>query len=105
MSIGLAGALLVFTGVWHATEWLMDGRRPDTMRLIPVGFVYALLGCLLVMGVGGVITQIVALILVIAGGSVAFLRRDQFDVRKWVIWSFVVVDVIIALALLSAVLF
>ena len=37
MFAGIAAALLVFTGIWHATEFLMDGRRQDTVRLIPVG--------------------------------------------------------------------
>ena len=30
MYAGIAGGLLVFTGIWHATEWMMDGRRRDT---------------------------------------------------------------------------
>ena len=39
MWAGLAGGLLVFTGIWHATEFLMGGRTADTRRLIPVGIV------------------------------------------------------------------
>jgi hypothetical protein len=34
MYAGIAGGLLVFTGIWHATEWMMDGRRRDTWALV-----------------------------------------------------------------------
>lgn len=104
MFVGIAGALLVFTGIWHATEWLMDGRRNDTVLLIPIGIIYALLGGLLVMGTGGMITQIVALIIVATGGTVAFLRRDQFDIRKWVMSAFIGIDVVIVVALVIGLL-
>ncbi len=102
MYAGIAGGLLVFTGLWHASEWMMDGRRRDTWRLVPVGLVYLLLGCLLVMGSGGMITQIVALVLTAAGASLAFTRRNQFEIRKWVTWTFIIVNVIIILCLIAA---
>lgn len=104
MYAGIAGGLLVFTGIWHATEWMMDGRRRDTWALVPFGLVYLLLGCLVVTGRGGMIVQLVALAAAALGGSIAFLRRDQFEIRKWVTWVFVIVDVIIVLALLAALL-
>lgn len=104
MYAGIAGALLVFTGIWHATEWMMDGRRRDTWALVPFGFIYLILGCLIVGSVGGAITQIVALIAVAFGGSVAFMRRAQFDIRKWVTWSFIIIDLIILVALLLTLL-
>ncbi|WP_136442612.1 hypothetical protein [Pacificoceanicola onchidii] len=104
MYTGLAGALLVFTGVWHATEWLMDGRRRDTMALVPVGLVYLVQGYLLVTATGGVLTQGLTLMAVATGGSVAFLRRDQFDIRRWVTWTFIVIDGVIVLALLAGLL-
>lgn len=104
MFVGVSGALLVFTGFWHATEWMMDGRRRDTWALVPVGIVYLVLGYLLVMGSGGMIVQIVALVLVAIGGSIAFLRRDVFEIRKWVTWTFIIIDVIIVLALIAALL-
>ncbi|MEX3015481.1 hypothetical protein [Gymnodinialimonas hymeniacidonis] len=104
MFAGIAGGLLVFTGIWHATEWMMDGRRPDTWRLVPVGLVYLLLGCLLVLGTGGMITQIIALLAAGMGGTIAFLNRDRFSIRKWVTWAFILVDVVIVLALVAALL-
>jgi len=104
MYAGIAGGLLVFTGVWHATEWMMDGRRRDTWALVPFGIVYIVLGYLLVMLIGGTATQIVALIVVAAGGSIAFIRRNQFDIRKWVTWTFIIVDVVIVLALALAII-
>jgi hypothetical protein len=104
MYAGIAGGLLVFTGIWHATEWLMDGRRRDTWALVPFGLIYLVLGYLLVTITGGAIVQIVALAAVAFGGSIAFLRRNQFEIRKWVTWAFITVDVIIALALLVVLL-
>ncbi|NNK15900.1 MAG: hypothetical protein HKP51_03225 [Sulfitobacter sp.] len=102
MFTGIAGGLLVFTGIWHATEWIMDGRRRDTWQLVPVGLVYLLLGCLLVMGTGDIIVQIIALVLVAAGATAAYTRRNQFEIRKWVMVTFILVDVVIVLALVAA---
>jgi len=102
MYAGIAGGLLVFTGIWHATEWMMDGRRRDTWRLVPVGLIYIVFGCLVVAQLGGVMAQFVALGLALLGGAVAFVRRDQFDLRKWVIWTFICIDVVIVLSLAIA---
>lgn len=102
MYAGIAGGLLVFTGIWHATEWMMDGRRRDTWRLVPFGLIYLLLGILIVGGMGGAITQIVAAILAAFGGVAAFTIRDTAEVRKWVTWSFIVIDLVIVVALILA---
>ena len=104
MNAGLAGALLVFTGFWHATEFLMDGRRSDTLRLVPVGLLYILLGWWIVTSFGGSVVQIIALLLTGAGGAIAFLKRDEFEVRKWVTWAFILIDAIIVLALIVTLL-
>ena len=76
MWAGLAGALLVFTGIWHATEFLMGGRTADTRRLIPIGILYLILGIMIVTMTGGWIVQLIALIvtsifLVVAFGIAA----------------------------------
>ena len=104
MYAGIAGGLLVFTGIWHATEWMMDGRRRDTWALVPVGLVYLILGYLLVTLFGGAITQVVALAAAAFGGTLAFMRRDQLEIRKWVIWAFIIINVIIVVALVLAML-
>lgn len=104
MFAGIAGGLLVFTGFWRATEWLMDGRRQDTWMLVPVGLVYMSLGALIVISVGGLITQIVALLAGLAGGAGAYIRRHDFTIRKWVIWTFIVIDVLIVISLIIAML-
>ena len=104
MGAGIAGGLLAFTGVWHATEWMMDGRRRDTWRLVPVGILYFILGWMIVMGVGGMITQLIALVLTGVFAFVAYSQRNTFEVRKWVTWTFIIVDVIIVLGLISALL-
>ena len=102
MYAGIAGGLLVFTGLWHAFEWMMDGRRRDTWALVPVGILYLILGCLVVMSTGGAIVQIIALVVVAAGGSFAFMRRNEFEIRKWVTWAFILIDVVIVIALILA---
>ena len=104
MYVGIAGALLVFTGVWHATEWMMDGRRRDTWALVPFGIVYLVLGCLLVTATGGSLTMIVALLAAAYGGAVAFSRRYTLKVRRWVTWSFILIDVVVVACLALALL-
>lgn len=104
MFAGIAGGLLVFTGLWHATEWMMDGRRRDTWALVPVGILYLILGALIALGIGGMATQIIAAGCVAVGGGMAFVRRAQLDIRRWVIWAFIVIDVAIVMAVLGAVL-
>jgi hypothetical protein len=96
---GLAGSLLVFTGFWHAFEWLMGGRNRDTMRLVPFGLVYVVLGFLLVAFVGGAVAQIMALAIVTFGMTAAYLTRETTQVRPWVTWVFIIVDVVIVAAL------
>lgn len=93
---------MVFTGIWHAVEWLMDGRRIDTLKLILPGVVYLVVGCLVVTGVGGAATLVAAVVLPAAGGAFAFLNRNKMDVRNWVVWAFVIIDAIIVLAALAA---
>ena len=98
--MGLAGSLLVFTGFWHALEWLMGGRNKDTLRLIPVGILYAILGYLIVTFTGGITVLIIALVLTCLGAAAAFMTRKTSMVRPWVTWVFITVDILIILGLL-----
>ena len=100
MYAGIAGGLLGFTGFWLSTEWLRDGRRRDTLMLVPAGLIYLLLGYLLVTVTGGTATVIAAIVLPALGGTFAFLNLGKMDVRRWVTWAFIAMDVIIVLALL-----
>ena len=102
--MGLAGSLLVFTGVWHIFEWLMGGRNKDTLILIPFGAVYAFLGYLIVTFQGGSIPAIAALLLTSVGAVAAFSTRRGSQVRAWVLWAFIVFDVIIVAAIVAALL-
>ena len=104
MYAGIAGGLLVFTGVWHATEWLMDGRRRDTLLLVPAGLIYLVLGYLLVTVSGGATTMIAAILLPALGGLYAFMNLGKTDVRPWVTRAFILLDVIIVLVLILAML-
>jgi len=93
--MGLAGALLVFTGFWHALEWLMGGRNKDTLRLIPAGIIYIVLGYLIVTFTGGSIVIPIALFVTAIGLVVALLTRKTAQVRAWVTWVFIVIDIAI----------
>ncbi len=97
--MGLAGSLLVFTGFWHAFEWLMGGRNKDTLRLIPFGIVYAVLGFLIVTFSGGQTVLIVALVITVIGLLGAIVTRKTAQVRPWVTWVFILIDLIIIAAL------
>lgn len=102
MALGLAGALLVFTGFWHAFEWLMGGRNKDTLRLIPFGLAYVVLGSLIVTLSGGGGVLWVALLLTCIGLAGAFMTRKSAELRSWVTWAFIGIDVVIVVALLVA---
>lgn len=99
MATGLAAALLVFTGLWHAFEWMMGGRNQDTLRLIPVGSVYAVLGWLIAIEWGGMAIQLIALVVTCAGLAAALSVRKTAEIRPWVLWAFIVIDVVVILAL------
>jgi len=100
--LGLAGSLLVFTGVWHVLEWLMGGRNKDTLRLIPFGIVYVVLGYLIVTFRGGSIVLVIALLVTVAGLIGALVTRKTAQVRPWVTLVFIIVDVIIIIGLAVA---
>jgi len=95
---------LVFTGVWHAFEWMMGGRNKDTLRLIPFGIIYIVLGYLIVTFKGGSIVHIIALVVTLIGIIGALLTRKSAQVRPWVTWVFIVIDVVIIGALTMVVL-
>lgn len=97
--MGFAAALLVFTGIWHMTEFLMDRRTPDTMKLIPFGAAYLGLGLLIVFNVSVAIVAPVAAVLVSTGMTIAVVQRKRLAVRQWVLWAFIVIDAAILLAL------
>lgn len=102
--MGLAGPLLIFTGLWHALEWLMGGRNKDTLRLIPFGILYAILGYLIVTFQGGQLVLIAALIVTCIGISAAYMMRKTAQIRPWVTWAFILIDVAVIAGLLSALL-
>jgi len=97
--LGLAGALLVFTGLWHALEWLMGGRNKDTLLLIPFGIIYVVLGYLIVTFTGGSTVHIIALVVTLIGLAGALVTRKSSLVRSWVTWVFIVIDIVIIAAL------
>ncbi|MCF2869494.1 hypothetical protein L0664_00320 [Octadecabacter sp. G9-8] len=103
MGTGIAGALLVFTGVWHSIEWMMGGRNKDTLgRLLPFGIIYLVLGCLIVTLTGGPPVLIAAILFAATGAIGAFATRTTTQVRSWVVWSFIVIDIAIIACLLTA---
>ena len=102
--MAFAGPLLVFTGFWHALEWLMGGRNRDTLRLIPIGLVYILLGCLIVTFTGGTPVLVAALVVTALGMTAALVGRSKLKVRLWVTWSFIIIDAVIIAGLVMALL-
>ena len=102
--MGLAGSLLVFTGFWHAFEWMMGGRNRDTLALIPFGIVYIILGYLIVTFTGGIAAPIIALLIVVAGLSLGFMTRRETEVRTWVMWIFIGLDILIIFGLVIGLL-
>ena len=100
--LGLAGSLLVFTGVWHVLEWLMGGRNKDTLRLTPFGIVYVVLGYLIVTFRGGSIVLVIALLVTVAGLIGALVTRKTAQVRPWVTLVFIIIDIIIIVGLAVA---
>ena len=101
---GLGGALLVMTGLWHATEWMMDGRRPGTLRLVPVGLVYLVLGALIALVIGGDLLLWLGLGAALVGAAAAFWTRKTSTLRGWVTWTFILLDLGIIAALGMALL-
>jgi len=99
MYAGIAGALLIFTGIWHATEFMMGGKNKDTLQLVPAGIIYVILGCLIVTLTGGTIVQTSALILTVIGMSGGIYIRNTTSVRKWVLSTFILIDFMIILCL------
>ncbi len=102
--LGVAGALLVFTGIWHAFEWAMARRNRDTLRLVPVGCVYLVLGCLIATLQFLPWTAWIALAVTATGMIAAFMVRNTARIRTWVLWTFIGVDALIIAALLAGLL-
>jgi len=79
--MGIAGSLLVFTGFWHAFEWMMGGRNKDTVRLVPIGIIYAILGFMIVNFRGGQTVLVIALVITLIGLIGALLTRKTAQIR------------------------
>jgi hypothetical protein len=101
MWLGLAAALLVFTGVWHLFEWAVHGVNADTVRLVPFGIIYTLFGALLAAGVAEAPVGVLALLVTAAGMTAAYLTRMQLQIGAGVLWGFILIDVVIVLSLLG----
>lgn len=100
MMTGIGGALLVFNGLWHMTEFMMHGRNKDTMRLIVPGLIYLVLGILIVGFIGGVWPQYIAIILTALGMSVAINNIGVFGMPKWVTSAYILIDAVIIITLI-----
>lgn len=92
MYAGIAAGLMVFAGLWRATEFMMDGRSEGAARLVPVGIAYLVLGCLIVATVGNSIVLWLSLLAVMTGLLGAYLSRGKASIRAWVIWAFILLD-------------
>jgi hypothetical protein len=96
-SLMLAGRILVLTGILHCLGWLVSGWSFDTARLIPFGVVYAVLGCLLMLG--HLRARYVALAVTLIGATAASITMNTAAVALWFTGVLIAIDVVV-LALL-----
>lgn len=82
----------------------MGGRNKDTLHLIPVGILYTTLGYLIVTFTGGQTVLIIALVATALGLTAALIIRKSAQIRPWVLWAFIGIDVAIILGLVAALL-
>ena len=102
MLMGAATGLLVFAGFWRTFEWIVHGRNQGSVRLIPGGLIYLILGVLIALGTGGTITAWVALVVALASLIVSFVMRNRSQVRRWVMWLLIIIDAAIVSGLFTA---
>ncbi|MBO6724281.1 MAG: hypothetical protein JJ911_01290 [Rhizobiaceae bacterium] len=102
MLMGTAAGLFVLAGLWRSFEWIVHGRNSDSMRLIPGGVIYLILGLLIAFGLGGTIVGWAALVVAIASLVGSFLTRNRSQVRRWVMWALVLIDLAIVSSLIGA---
>jgi len=104
MAQGIAAGILVFSGLWHLTEWIMAGRRRDTLRLIPFGALYTALGAGLALLWGGPWLGWVALGAVAVGLGLLLALWSRLELRGWVKVAYALIDLAV-IAALAATLF
>ena len=102
MLMGAAAGLFVFAGLWRTFEWIVHGRNRDSVRLIPGGVIYLILGLLIVLGTAGAIIGWVALVVALASLAGSFLMRNRTQVRRWVMWALILIDAAIVSSLIGA---
>ena len=64
------------------SEGLMSGRNKNSLRLIPIGILYTISGCLIVTVTGGQMGVIAALILTCLGLAAIFMTRSTSHLRR-----------------------
>ncbi len=97
--LGLAGQLLIATGILHCLAWIVSGWSDDTMRLIPVGLVYAALGAALYFRIPKI--RYLAFLVTLIGVLVAYITMNGAQLAIWLSWLFIVIDLTV-LAILAA---
>ena len=95
----LAGQLLIASGILHCLAWIVSGWNDDTLRLIPIGIVYAALGAALMYHLPKV--RYLAFLLTLIGALGAYITMNSAQVAVWLTWLFIVIDLVV-LALIAA---
>lgn len=98
--MGIAAFLLVFLGVWNATEFLMDRRSTGARKLVPSGIVLLLLGILVAAGLAGTALAAVALLAVLASLGYLVANRRAINIRRWVLVALVLLEGLLAFVLI-----
>jgi len=99
--LGLAGVLLVLSGILHCLNWLVAGWNPDSLKLVVFGLLYLLLGVLLRAGVSW--ARYIAILSVTGGGTGAAVMLRIFAVPEWLTGILIVLDIAIFLLLLAGI--
>ena len=84
--------LLLVTGILHVAAFAIHEANPDTMRLIPFGVVYCVLGALIRFGHQAARTWS---LIVVAIGLCGALITFGGDIPTWLQISFIVIDLAI----------
>ncbi|MCY6383256.1 hypothetical protein [Hoeflea prorocentri] len=94
----LAGQLLVVSGLLHFLAWTIDGWSDETVRHIPFGAAYIVLGAALIYRIRWI--RYLAFIITLIGALSAYMTAGPFSASAWLTWLFIAFDLVI-LALIA----
>jgi len=97
--MGSSSFLLVFLGVWHATEFIMDRGSSGARKLIPTGILFLALGVLIALGLASPLLAAVSLGAVLGSLGYLLINRKGVDIRRWVLFASVAIQSVLVFVL------